>query len=148
MSEKRYVLVDESVLPEVYSKVIFAKQLLSSGAATSSSQAAKIAGLSRSAFYKYKDSVFSYNKSSAQRILTICFTLNDKPGVLSQLLGELYKVGANILTVNQNIPIQNTALVSITARIDSLTVSVDEMLSTLKNMENVKSLQQVSGSGF
>ncbi|MBR5273094.1 MAG: ACT domain-containing protein [Clostridia bacterium] len=148
MNEKRYILVDETVLPEVYSKVIFAKQLLTSGAATSSSQAAKLAGLSRSAFYKYKDSVFSYNNSTAERIVTICFTLRDKPGVLSQLLAELYRLGANILTVNQNIPIQNTALVSITARIDSLTVSVDEMLSILKGIENVKTIQQISGTGF
>lgn len=148
MSEKRYVLVDESVLPEVYSKVIFAKQLLTSGAADSASQAAKLAGLSRSAFYKYKDFVFSYNKSTAERIVTICFTLKDKPGVLSQLLAELYRLGANILTVNQNIPIQNTALVSITARVDSLTVSVDEMLSVLKSIEGVKTLQQISGTAY
>lgn len=148
MSEKRYVLVDESVLPEVYSKVIFAKQLLTSGAADSASQAAKLAGLSRSAFYKYKDFVFSYNKSTAERIVTICFTLKDKPGVLSQLLAELYRLGANILTVNQNIPIQNTALVSITARVDSLTVSVDEMLSVLKGIEGVKTLQQISGTVY
>lgn len=148
MSEKRYVLVDESVLPEVYSKVIFAKQLLTSGAADSASQAAKLAGLSRSAFYKYKDFVFSYNKSTAERIVTICFTLKDKPGVLSQLLAELYRLGANILTVNQNIPIQNTALVSITARVDSLTVSVDEMLSGLKSIEGVKTLQQISGTAY
>ena len=148
MREKRYVLVDESLLPEVYSKVIFAKQLLTSGAAESASQAAKLAGLSRSAFYKYKDFVFSYNNSSAERIVTICFTLKDKPGVLSQLLAELYRLGANILTVNQNIPIQNTALVSITARVDSLTVSVDEMLSTLKTIENVKTIQQISGTGY
>lgn len=148
MNEKRYVLVDESVLPEVYSKVIFAKQLLTSGAASSSSQAAKLAGLSRSAFYKYKDCVYSYNNSTAERIVTICFTLRDKPGVLSQLLAELYRLGANILTVNQNIPIQNTALVSITARIDSLTVPIDEMLSILKGIENVKTIQQISGTGF
>lgn len=148
MSEKRYVLVDESVLPDVYSKVILAKQLLTSGAADSASQAAKLAGLSRSAFYKYKDFVFSYNNSSAERIVTICFTLKDKPGVLSQLLAELYKFGANILTVNQNIPIQNTALVSVTARVDSLTVSVDEMLSSLKTIEGVKTIQQISGTGY
>lgn len=148
MSEKRYVLVDESVLPEVYSKVILAKQLLTSGAAESASQAAKLSGLSRSAFYKYKDYVFSYNKSTAERIVTICFTLRDKAGVLSQVLAELYRLGANILTVNQNLPIQNTALVSITARIDSLTVSVDEMLTVLKGIENVKNIQQISGTGY
>ena len=148
MSEKRYVLVDESVLPEVYSKVVLAKQLLTNGTATSASQAAKIAGLSRSAFYKYKDFVFSYNKSTAERIVTICFTLKDKAGVLSQVLAELYRLGANILTVNQNLPVQNTALVSITARIDSLTVTVDEMLTVLKNIENVKNIQQISGTGY
>ena len=145
---KRYILVDENALPEVYSKVVYAKQLLSSGAASSACEAARLAQISRSAFYKYKDYVFSYNKSSPESIITICLTLRDKPGVLSELITELYKLGANILTVNQNIPIQSIALVSITARIDSLTVSVDEMISNLKLIENVEAIEQISGSGY
>ena len=148
MEDKRYILVDEKVLPEVYSKVVYAKQLLSSGAASSASQAAKMSGISRSAFYKYKDFVFGYNKSSPESIITICFTLKDTPGVLSRLITEFYNFGANILTVNQNIPIQNVAFVSITVRVDSLNVSVDEMLSRLREIDNVKTIQQISGSKF
>lgn len=54
----KYLLVNESLLPEVYSKVIAAKAYLASGEAPNATQAAKMAGISRSAYYKYKDGVF------------------------------------------------------------------------------------------
>ena len=54
MGKVNYLLVDMSVLPEVYVKVIEAKGYLQSGEAANASQAAKMAGISRSAYYKYK----------------------------------------------------------------------------------------------
>ena len=58
MAERRFLLVDADVLPEVFVKVLQAKELLASGAVSNISAAAKQAGISRSAFYKYKDTVF------------------------------------------------------------------------------------------
>lgn len=56
--EKRFLLVDVNVLPEVFLHVLKAKELLASGKAKNISVATKMAGLSRSAFYKYKDCIF------------------------------------------------------------------------------------------
>ena len=58
MPERRFLLVDADVLPEVFGKVLQAKELLASGAVPNISAAARQAGISRSAFYKYKDTVF------------------------------------------------------------------------------------------
>ena len=61
MKEDRYLLINSAVLPPVFESVILAKELLASGKATSAAAAAKAAGISRSAFYKYKDYVFKYS---------------------------------------------------------------------------------------
>ena len=62
MNKVNYFLVDLSILPSVYSGVIAAKNLLASGEAVSVSQAVKMAGISRSAYYKYKDKIFEYSE--------------------------------------------------------------------------------------
>ena len=56
--ERRFYLVDAQVLPEVFLKVVRAKELLASGEARSISAATRSVDLSRSAFYKYKDCIF------------------------------------------------------------------------------------------
>ena len=49
--ERRFYLVDAQVLPEVFLKVVRAKELLASGEARSISAATRAVDLSRSAFY-------------------------------------------------------------------------------------------------
>ena len=115
MAKIKYLLVDMSVLPDVYAKVIEAKGYLQSGEAANSSQAAKMAGISRSAYYKYKDKIFEYSEQGDDA-LTINAKLKDNAGVLSSVMNELYLAGANILAVNQSVPVNNIADVSITVR--------------------------------
>ena len=103
------IIVDADLLPEVLLKVIEAKKLLSHGKARNSSEAARMAGISRSAFYKYKDGVSVYNDESRDKIVNYYMTLMDKPGVLSNVLAVLSKYGANVLTLNQNIPIDGAS---------------------------------------
>ena len=51
MGERRFLLVDSSALPDVFLKVLQAKELLASGSVSNISTAARQAGISRSAFY-------------------------------------------------------------------------------------------------
>ena len=52
MVKPKYYLVDRTLLPEVFQRVIEANEAIASGKAATASEAAKIAGLSRSAYYK------------------------------------------------------------------------------------------------
>ena len=101
---KRLLLVDADALPEVFARVVDAKRFLATGEAATAAEASRLAGISRSAFYKYKDAVFPYDEKRSGRILTVHMVLRDRPGVLSAVLSAFADAGANILTVNQNIP--------------------------------------------
>ena len=113
----RLLLVDSSVLPEVFLRVVEAKRMLAVGQVRSLSEAAKAAGISRSALYKYKDCVFVHNEALDDKVITLSARLEDRPGVLSGLLNSLSEQQGNILTVNQNIPVDGVAAVSVSARL-------------------------------
>ncbi|MGN0523941.1 MAG: ACT domain-containing protein [Eubacterium sp.] len=142
MGKVNYYLIDSSILPEVYSKVILAKGLIASGEASSATQAAKMAGISRSAYYKYKDKIFEYSEQG-EDTATINAKLLDNAGVLSSVMNELYIDGANVLSVNQSIPVNGVADVSITVRIANIDVSNDSLLEKIKGISGVKSVELV-----
>ena len=142
--DAQYLLVDAKVLPEAFLKVVRAKQLLAQGKVKSLSEATKAVKLSRSAFYKYKDCVFTYQNTNAKQIATLSAELVDEPGVLSNLLSVLSKNGANILTINQNIPVDSVAPVSISMRIEALRVSTETLAEDLRRLDGVVNLRILS----
>lgn len=142
MGKVNYLLVDMSVLPEVYVKVIEAKGYLQSGEAANASQAAKMAGISRSAYYKYKDKIFEYSEQGDD-VTTINAKLQDNAGVLGSVMNELYLAGANILAVNQSIPVNNIADVSITVSFAQSGHMTAEVLEKIKSVGGVKSAELV-----
>ena len=103
-NEEKYLLVEESIAPDIFKKVLEAKKYLATGKARNSSEAVRLADISRSAFYKYKDRVMEYNSNASGNIVTFYLTMEDIPGVLSSVINHLAEYGANILTINQNIP--------------------------------------------
>ncbi len=143
--KRQLLLVDAAALPEVYARVVKAKGFLQSGDASTAAEAARLAGISRTAFYKYKDAVFPYDAERSGGIVTVHMLLRDSPGVLSNLLAAFAEAGANILTVNQNIPAGGTASVSISARTDRLAVPVDAFVHQLGTVPGVKRITQFSG---
>ncbi len=142
MEKVNYYLVDSSILPKVYSKVILAKSLIASGEAASTTQATKMAGISRSAYYKYKDKIFEYS-GRGEDTATINAKLLDNAGVLSSVMNELYVEGANVLSVNQSIPVNGVADVSVTVQISNKNASNDSLLEKIKEINGVKSVELV-----
>lgn len=142
MRDEKFVLVNSEKLPEVYRAVLKAKNLLASGEASSASQAAKMAGISRGAYYKYKDAIFEYRQSTDGETITMFANLLDNPGVLTAMLSSLYQEGANILSVNQNIPVNNVASVSVTVRVDKDT-DLNALLDRVRNIVGVKSVEEI-----
>lgn len=137
MDKIKYYLVNANIIPEVFSKVITAKNLLASGEAASVCQAVRMAGISRSAYYKYKDAIFEYNTQESDETATINAKLKDNAGVLSALMSEIYKAGANVLSVNQSVPVNSVADVSITVRIAEMNISSDELVNSIKVIDGV-----------
>ena len=129
MAERRFLLVDAEVLPDVFLKVLQAKELLASGAVTNISSAARRAGISRSAFYKYKDYVF--DAESGRETLTVIATLLDKTGALQGLLSGISAAGASIVTITQSRPENGTAQVEVTVRTAPMQMSGEDMLLKL-----------------
>lgn len=140
----RLLLVDARALPDVFERVLTAKELLACGEAASASDAARQAGISRTAFYKYRDLVFPYDAAAGGNLLTVNLLLSDRPGVLSAVLAAFADAGANLLTVNQNIPVGGAATVSLAARTDRLALPVEEFLQTLTGISGVKRLLRVN----
>ena len=144
-SKPKYYIVEASALPEVFLKVAEAKRLLSTGEVDTVNEAARITGISRSAFYKYRDAVMPFQNMMTGRILTFQLRLHDTPGVLSGLLKTFAQFEANILTINQTIPSGGCALVTISAETMNMTVSADELLRVLGHTQGVIKAEVLAG---
>ena len=138
--KQHFLMVDAAVLPEVFLKVLKAKELLASGEARNISAATRAVDLSRSAFYKYKDCVF--DARSTQQIITVLATLLDETGALQALLGGISAAGGSVVTINQATPENGAAKVEVTVRTDMLRVSIEEMLAQLARQRTVVEVHQ------
>ena len=132
-----YYIVDAEALPEIFRKVVEARRLLDTGEAETVNQAVRITGISRSAFYKYKDAVRPFQDMLHGRIVTFQMMLKDQPGILSQVLNLFADSGANILTINQGLPVNGCAVVTVNAETSGLQGTLQELLSRMDKAEGV-----------
>ena len=140
-----YFIVEAGALPEVFLKVAEAKRLLETGEVDTVNLATRRVGISRSAFYKYKDTVRPFNDMLHGRIVTFQILLKDEPGVLSSVLNIFARQGGNILTINQGIPVSGCAAVTIGAETSGLTVSMEELLQLALQVEGVLRCEILAG---
>lgn len=139
------LLVKSEVLPEVFQKVVVAKHLLNCKKAKSATEAAKMCGISRSAFYKYRDAVFAYKELSSENIVNLSAVLEDKAGVLSLFISVLHEMNANILTINQGMPSGGVAQVTVSYRSKKKDSDISKVLERLSKIDGVITLEQVLG---
>ena len=141
----KYYIIESSALPEVFLKVAEAKRLLDTGEAATVNDATRQSGISRSAFYKYRDSILPFQNLMAGRIITFQLTLHDETGNLSSVLAIFAENGANILTINQTIPTNGCAGVTISADTNHLQTSLEELLRYLNAMQGVVRAEILAG---
>ena len=141
----RYYLVEAGLLPEIFLKVMEAKELLHTGECATVGEAAARVGISRSAFYKYRDGITAFQDLLGGRILTINVLLRDETGRLSELLGVFARCGANILTINQSIPVNGGATITISAETAGMTESMEALLEQLRAGEGVLRAEVLAG---
>jgi chorismate mutase len=143
--QPKYYIIESSALPEIFLKVAETKRMLSTGEVSTVNEATKRMGISRSAFYKYRDAILPFQNMMKGRIITFQLMLHDEPGVLSALLMVFAKEKANVLTINSIIPTNGHALVTISAELTDVAVSLEELLAELGNTPGVIKAEIIAG---
>lgn len=144
--DRKFYLVREDVLPEAMKKTLEVKEMLERGKAESVWDAVHRVDLSRSAFYKYRDTVFPFSTIKQERLITLFFHLEDRSGTLSKLLSVVASSGCNVLTIHQTIPLQGRANVTMSLNTSDIRMEIDEFLTELMNLEFVDKVE-VLGTG-
>lgn len=145
MEKKQFFIVSAEALPAIFVKVAEAKRMLQVGEAVTVGEAARKVGISRSAFYKYKDAVQPFQNMRAGHIITFYALLKDNPGVLSSFLSIFADSGANILTINQTIPTNGCAGVTVSAETGEMTESLEQMVARVSAADGVLKFEILAG---
>ena len=145
MPSSKYFLVASEVLPEVILKVAEANRMLRAGEARTAQDAAKTVGISRSAYYKYRDAVQPFTDLHTEHIITFYTLLKDNPGVLSNVLTIFAASGANILTINQSIPTNGCAAVTISADTGAMNRTIENLFADATGLDGVVRFEILAG---
>ena len=145
VTKPKYYIVEASALPEVFLKVAEAKRLLSTGEASTVNEATRMTDISRSAFYKYRDSVLPFQNMMTGRIITFQFLLHDRKGLLSSLLGIFAEHKANIQTINSIVPTNGSAVVTISAETIDLRFELEDLLRRIRARRGVVKAEILAG---
>jgi len=136
-----YYVVKTKAVPEVLLKVVETKELLHTGKVATIQEAVERTGISRSSFYKYKDDIFPFHDNTRGRTLTFMLQLDDKPGLLSGVLGVLANAKANVLTIHQAIPTGGIASITLSVEIQPETEDTESMMRHLEAVEGIHYLK-------
>ena len=140
---KDFFIVAKEILPDAILKTAQAKELLIKGEALTVNESVEAVGLSRSAFYKYKDGVFPFYQASKEKIITIALILEHHSGVLSHVLSCIANLRGSVLTINQGIPLQGVANVSISIETAGMSGNPEDLLTTLGQLTGVKKIELI-----
>ena len=135
---ENYLIVHKSVLPDYFEKVVYARRLLENGSAADVSSAVKMAGISRSTYYKYKDYVLEPSVMNEGRKAVLSVMLAHETGVLSALLSRISEAGCSVLTITQSLPIHNCAEVTLSMDISSMPGTIEKLLTDLSSTPGIE----------
>ena len=141
----KYYIVEASALPTVFLKVAEAKRLLATGEASTVNEATQMTDISRSAFYKYRDSVLPFQNMMTGRIITFQLLVHDESGILSTILGIFASNRANIITINSIVPTNGTAVVTISAETTDLSLPLEDLLRQIRQCTGVFKAEILAG---
>ena len=145
VQKSKLYIVEGDMLPEVFIKVCEAKEYLETGVASTVADAVQKAGISRSAFYKYKDAVMPFRDMKRDKVLTLSILIHDRPGALSSVLAIFATNHVNILTINQSISANGAAMVTLSIIADAMSISLDELKAQVESLAAVIRLELLAG---
>ena len=133
--DSKYYVVKQKALPEVLLKVAQVNKIIETKR-MSIAEATESVGISRSSYYKYKDDIFPFRDNVKGKTITFVLSMDDEPGILSDVLKTIAEYKANLLTIHQTIPVNGVA---------SLTLSVDILPTTGDSAKMIEQIEQLSG---
>jgi chorismate mutase len=142
----KFYMVRADLLPESIVKTAQAKDMLARGEVDNILTAVERLDMARSTFYKYKDGVFSFHNADNLGIINISLLLRNLSGVLSVVLNCIAQLKGNILTINQNLPLHGVAYVTLSLSMEEASLSVNEMLTRLNQIDGVISVEVIGKS--
>ena len=137
----KYFVVKQKAIPEVLLKVVEAKRLLESEKVLTIQEAVDAVGISRSSFYKYKDDIFPFHDQAKGRTVTFILQMDDKPGILSDILRTVAEFRGNILTIHQSIPINGIATLTLSVEILPEAGDAEDMIGQMEQQTGVHYLK-------
>ena len=141
---ENYLIVHKSILPDYFETVLKAKHLLEEGKAKNVMQAVKMAGISRSIYYKYKDFILEPIRISDGRKAVISMLLSHETGLLSHVLSVISQAGASILTITQSLPVHGNASVTITLDISGMPAAITNLLKDIDDCQGVENAKLIA----
>lgn len=139
-----FYVINGSVLPEVFLKVVEVKNLLENNKLLTVQEAAEQIGISRSSFYKYKDAIFPFYDKRKSEAITVLIHLQDETGRLSDVLNYIASAGGNVLTINQMLPMNGIAIINLCIQTGEMNRELDDLLRGLGNLNGVKEIQMLA----
>jgi len=144
INKGQFYIIKDEILPDIVKKTVKAKELLKNHKAKTINEATEMVGMSRSAFYKYKDYIYPFYEASHEKIVTISMILHHQPGVLSSILDEIAGAHGNVLTINQNIPSQGLANVTISFETGALIKNIEELIKSINDKDGVQKVEIIA----
>ncbi|UEX91021.1 ACT domain-containing protein [Staphylococcus ratti] len=137
----QYFLIREDVLPYVVSKVLRVKESLNENQSLTVQEAVRLHDCSRSAFYKYRDTIFPLEEAKdASQEFTIILFVTDKVGILATILEKISQLKLSVLTIHQSVPIDKKASITLSLNASKSDMNVYDIINTLRQIENVSNV--------
>ena len=142
---RKFYLIREDVLPESVIKTLKVKDALKNNSNLSIYDAVKQFNLSRSAFYKYRETIFPVDeKILDQREFTLILYVNDIVGMLAQVLNAISQLQLSVLTIHQSVPIEAKATITLSLNARNSNLSIDEVIESLREINHVTKVDLIS----
>ncbi|WP_186313252.1 ACT domain-containing protein [Staphylococcus epidermidis] len=142
---RKFYLIREDVLPESVIKTLKVKDALKNNSNLSIYDAVKQFNLSRSAFYKYRETIFPVDeKILDQREFTLILYVNDIIGMLAQVLNAISQLKLSVLTIHQSVPIEDKATITLSLNARNSNLSIDEVIESLREINHVTKVDLIS----
>ena len=144
MDKTKYYVLNRKAVPDVLLKVVEVKHLLATQRGMTIGEAAEKVGISRSSFYKYKDDIFPIHEKIQGKTITFVMEMEDRPGLLSNVLKVVAECNANILSIHQSIPVNHIALITLSVLVLPTTDDVTELFEKIADARGIHNLKIVS----